>query len=179
MVAWALLSGHSPYRKFHIYRKTRLIVMAANDDKRAGVVADGLATFFANYWKESKSASGRARTAPELVRLLLTNQLDVAVLSHKDAVSARAGQNRFAKQGPAALCALAVLKDYVLVTREDLLKPIAEKIIRAMHGNWKSLDPDLTGAVASPYTGQRIGIPWHSVAAERYQRATAAPERMD
>ena len=106
--------------------------MAPNDDKRAGVVADGLAAFFATYWKDSRSASGRAQTAPELVKLLLTNQLDVAVFSQKDAASARAGQDRFAKQGPAALCALAVLKEHVLVTREDLLKPIAEKIIQAM-----------------------------------------------
>lgn len=71
MAAWALLSGHSPYRKFQIYRKTRLIVMAANDDKRAGVVADGLAGFFATYWKDSKSASGRAQTAPDSISISL------------------------------------------------------------------------------------------------------------
>lgn len=169
--AWALLSGHSPYRKFQIYRKTRLIVMAAKDDTRAGVIADGLAAFFATYWKDSKSTSGRARTAPELVRLLSTNQLEVAVLSRVDAVSARTGQDRFAKQGPAALCALAVLKDHVLVTREDLLKPVATKIINAMQSNWKSLKPDLTGAVAGPYVGQQIGIPLHSVAIDFYRRA--------
>lgn len=174
MAAWALLSGHSPYRKFQIYRKTRLIVMAANDDKRAGVVADGLAVLFANNWKDSRSISGRAQTAPELVKLLVTNQLDVAVLAQQDAVLARAGQDRFAKLGAAPLCALAVLKGHVLVTREDLLVPIAEKIIEAMQGNWKTLKPDLTGEVATPYAGQSIGIPLHSVAADAYQRAAAA-----
>jgi hypothetical protein len=175
--AWTLLSGHSPYRKFQIYRKTRLIVMAPSDDERAGVVADGLAAFFATYWKDSKSTSGRARTAPELVRLVLTNQLEVAVLSQTDAASARTGQDRFAKQGPAALCALAVLKDHVLVTREDLLKPIVTKIIQAMQSNWKSLKPDLTGAAAGPYVGQRIDIPLHRVAADFYRHATQALDR--
>ena len=177
LAAWALLSGHSPYRKFQIYRKTRLIVMASKDDPRAGVVADGLAGFFANYWQDSKSASGRARTAPELVKLLFTNQLEVGVLSQTDAAAARLGQDRFAKIGPVALCALAVLKDHLLVTRADLLQPIAEKILQAMQANWGSLNPDLTGAVAGPYVGQPIGIPLHGVAADFYQRGTPAADK--
>ena len=177
VAAWALLSGHSPYRKFQIYRKTRLIVMAPNDDPRAGAVADGLANFFAAYWKDSKSTSGRAQTAPEVVRLLVTNQLDVAVLSQRDAIAARAGQDRFAKQGQVALCELAVLKDHVLVTREDLLKPIAQKIIQAMQLNWKSLNVDLAGSVAGPYVGQRIGIPLHVVATDYYRRTSPPTDR--
>ncbi len=170
VAAWALLSGHSPYRKFHIFRKTRLIVMAPNDDKRAGVVADGVVVFFSIYWNESKPSSGRAQTAPEVVRLLLSNQLDVAVLSQKVAVAARTGQGRFAKQGPVPLCAMAVFKEHVLVTREDLLKPIAEKIIEPLQTHWEQLDPDLSGALATPYAGLSIGLPWHSVAADFYQR---------
>ena len=176
LAAWALLSGHSPYRKFHIFRKTRLIITAPNDDKRAGVVADGLATFFSTHWKDSKPSSGRARTAPELVRVLRTNQVDFAVLSQKEASAARNGEGRFAKQGPAPLCALAVFKDHVLVTREDLLKPIAEKIIEPLRANWADLDSDLSGMVESPYVGQALGIPLHSVAAQLYQRPpTKAP----
>ena len=170
LAAWALLSGHSPYRKFHIFRKTRLIITAPNDDKRAGVVADGLATFFSTYWKDSRPSSGRAQTAPELVRVLLTNQLDFAVLGLSEAAAARNGRGRFAKQGAAPLCALAVFKDHVLVTREDLLKPIAEKIIEPLQSNWADVDSDLSGMVESPYVGQALGIPLHSVAAERYQR---------
>ncbi len=177
LAAWALLSGHSPYRKFQIYRKTRLIVMASKDDPRAGVVADGLAGFFATYWQDSKSASGRARTAPELVKLLFTNQLEVGVLSQTDAAAARLGQDSFAKIGPVTLCALAVLKDHLLVTRADLLQPIAEKILQAMQANWASLNPDLTGAVAGPYVGQPLGIPLHSVAADFYQRGTSAADK--
>ncbi len=177
LAAWALLSGHSPYRKFQIYRKTRLIVMASKDDPRAGVVADGLAGFFATYWRDSKSASGRARTAPELVKLFFTNQLEVGVLSQTDAAAARLGQDRFAKIGPVTLCALAVLKEHLLVTRADLLQPIAEKILQAMQVNWASLNPDLTGAADRPYVGQPIGIPLHSVAADFYQRGTPVPDK--
>ena len=136
----------------------------------------GLAGFFATYWQDSKSASGRARTAPELVKLLFTNQLEVGVLSQSDAAAARLGQDRFAKIGPVALCALAVLKDHLLVTRADLLQPIAEKILQAMQANWASLNPDLTGAVAGPYVGQPIGIPLHSVAADFFQRGTPADD---
>jgi hypothetical protein len=175
IVAWALLSGHSPYRKFHVFRKTRLIITAPNDDKRAGVVADGLATFFLTYWKDSKPSSGRAQTAPELVRVLLTNQLDFAVLSQKEAAAARAGQGRYAKYGAAPLCALAVFKDHVLVTREDLLKPIAEKIIAPLQAHWDALDAELSGKVEAPYAGQSLGIPLHSVAADLYQRMPAKP----
>lgn len=173
LAAWALLSGHSPYRKFRIFRKIRLIVMASNDDARAGVVADGVVAFFAIHWNESKPSSGRARTAPEVVKLLLSNRWDVADLSQKDAVAARAGQGRFAKQGPAALCALAVFKDHILVTREDLLKPIAEKIVQPLRANWATVDRDLSGAVESPDSGQAIGIPFHNVAADLYQRPSA------
>jgi hypothetical protein len=48
----------------------------------------------------------------------------------------------------------------------------AEKIIQAMQSNWKALKPDLTGAVAGPYVGQRVGIPLHSVVANFYRRTT-------
>ena len=76
-----------------------------------------------------------------------------------------------------ALCALAVLKDHLLVTRADLLQPIAEKILQAMQANWASLNPDLTGAVAGPYVGQPLGIPLHSVAADFFQRGTSADDK--
>ena len=171
LAAWGLLSGHSPYRRFHIFRKTRLLIMAPNDDKRAGVVADGIVAFFLANWSDSRPSSGRAQTGPEVVRLLLSNQLDVAVFAQKDAVAARAGQGRFAKEGPAPLCALAVFKDHVMVTREDLLKPIVEKIVEPLQSKWDALAADLTGGVAAPFAGQEIGIPLHSVAAELYQRA--------
>jgi hypothetical protein len=176
LAAWVLLSGHSPYRKFHIFRKTRLIIMAPNDDKRAGVVADAVVAFFSIHWGDSRPSSGRAQTAPEVVKLLVSNQLDVAVLSQKDAMAAREGHGRFANLGPSALCALAVFKDHILVAREDLLKPIAEKITQPLQANWATLDRDLSGAVESPYVGQAIGIPLHSVAADMYQRSAVTKE---
>ena len=174
LAAWALLSGHSPYRKFHIFRKTRLIIMAPNDDKRAGVVADGIVAFYSTNWSDSKPSSGRAQTAPEVVRLIVTNQLDVAVLSQKDAIAARAGEGRFARTGPAPLCALAVFKDHFMVAREDLLKPIVEKIIEPLQRNWAEFAADITGGVAAPFSGQAMGIPLHSVAADLYQRHCAS-----
>ena len=69
------------------------------------------------------------------------------------------------------LCALAVFKDHVMVTREDLLNPIVKKIVEPLQSKWDALAADLTGGVAAPFAGQEIGIPLHSVAAELYQRA--------
>lgn len=177
LAAWGLLSGHSPYRRFHIFRKTRLLIVAPNDDKRAGVVADGIVAFYLTHWSDSKPSSGRSQTAPEVVRLLLSNQLDVAVLAQKEAVAARTGQGRFAKGGPAPLCALAVFKDHVMVTREDLLKPIVEKIIEPLQSKWNTLAVDLTGDVAAPFTGQEIGIPLHRVAADLYRRGPVPADK--
>ncbi len=169
--AWLFLSGHSPYRRFQIYRKTRLIVMSSHDDPRSGLIADALATFFLAHWPDSKSQSGRARTAPEMVDLIRTSQLEVAVLSKKEAIAAREGSGRHTRSGKSQLSALAELGDHVLVTREDLLRPMAEKIMQALQENWQALDPQLSRAASSPFSGKPIGIPLHPVAAERFKPA--------
>lgn len=151
--------------------------MAPKDDKRARVVADGVVEFYLANWSDSKPASGRSQTAPEAVRLRMSNQLDVAILAQKDAVAARAGEGRFAKDGAVALCALAVFKDHVMVTREDLLKPIVEKIVQPLQNKWDAISADLTGGVAAPFAGQEIGIPLHSVATDLYQRGPLPAEK--
>ncbi|MEO6022652.1 MAG: hypothetical protein ABIP64_05975 [Burkholderiales bacterium] len=162
--AWLLLTGHSPYRRFQIYRKTRLIVMAANEDKRAAIIADGLAEFFAKAWTESQSISGRAQTAPDLVQLLVTNQLEVGVLSKKEARAAREGKNRFSRSGPQALCVLAIFGDHVLITREDLLEPIAVKILEPMTKQWQLVKAEVSQSARGPFAGEATGLPLHRVA---------------
>ena len=162
--AWFTLTGHSPYRKFHIYRKTRLIVMAANEDKRAAQIADELADFFAKTWKESQAVSGRAQTAPDLVQLLITNQLDIAVISLSEARDAREGKGRHRRTGPQPLCSMGKFGEHLLITRENLLAPIAEKILEPMTTQWQLISKPVAQSATGPFSDEISAIPLHAVA---------------
>ncbi len=170
--AWIALSGHSPYRQFQIYRKTRLIILHTRSDARAASLADALAALFAKHWPDSQAITARARDSVDLVKLIKSAQLDVALLSAAEAAAARQGIDAFARSGKTSLAVLAQIGGHLLLTREDLLEPVARKVVSALSSHWEELDAGFRGEAPSPEPGAGLGVPLHTTAAALYRSAT-------
>ena len=124
--------GHSPYRQWQAYRKSRLIIVASAADAASYRVGESMAARLARELPESRAMVARAADAVEIVKLIASDQLEVGVLSAEDAHDATAGRGRFAREGPVALRTLAALGDYRLVARRDFPDARAESIARAL-----------------------------------------------
>jgi hypothetical protein len=168
--AWALLCGHSPYRQFHLYRKTRLIILYDKRDVAAGSVGEALARLLSKYWPDSNAMTARAYDSLDLVTLIASKQLDLALLAHAQAAQARSGRGEFAQLGAVALTTLASVGGYSVVCREELLEPVARKFAEALRAHWEELDPALRGAASGPDPGSTPAIPIHAAALAAYRR---------
>lgn len=128
-----------------------------------------LAALYAERLPESQATMARARDNNDVVRLMASKQLDVALLRAREAYAALAGEGRYAHGGGIALRALAVLGDYVLVCREDLPKASAYMLTEALAERWGDLDPALVGAAKSPRPAGTLPIPLHPGALQYYR----------
>lgn len=173
-VAGLLLTGHSPYRQWQVFRKSRLIILASAGDEGAVELASKLATLLATHVPESRAMMSRAPDAVSIAKLIGSKQLDVAVLSTVDARDALAGTGAFVDDGVLALRTLAAVGTYLLVSRDDFPAPIAYQIARAITERWSqpepkpvALTPDSDGVSASP-------VPLHPGARDYYQGQPAS-----
>jgi TRAP-type uncharacterized transport system substrate-binding protein len=166
---WLALSAHSPYRQWDVHRKTRLIVLVSRAEQPSVALGSALAAVYAQQLPESRATIARARDTNDLVRLIATKQLDVALLRERDAYAAAAGQAPYADSGAPRLRALAVLGDYVLVCRDDLPAPSAYMLTEALAEHWRDLDPALVRAVPGPRPRGTLAIPLHPGALEYYR----------
>ena len=114
-----VLMGHSPYRQWAVYRQTHLVGVADDDAPGAFSVASDMARLLAERLPRTRAVAASARSAVEVVQLLRSRQLPVAVLLTVDAMEALAGQGTFAGYPPLPLRALASEGPYLLVALED------------------------------------------------------------
>lgn len=128
-----------------------------------------LAALYAERLPESRATMARARDNNDVVRLMASKQLDVALLREGEAYAALAGEGRYAQGGGIALRALAVLGEYVFVCRDDLPKASAYMLTEALAEGWRDLDPALVGAAKSPRPGGTLPIPLHPGALQYYR----------
>jgi hypothetical protein len=127
-----LSMGHSPYRQWYVYRRLRLFILTSAADPESYPLGERVAALLAEHLPESRAMAARARDSVEIVKLIGSQQLDVALLSAVDARAALEGAGPFAEEGPLPLRALAVLGDYVLVCRDDFPPGNAYKIARTL-----------------------------------------------
>src|SRR5438034_10365547 len=105
--------GHTPYRQWQVYRKSRLIFVVSEMDEVSLRLGSTIAPALAARVPESKAMMATAGTAVEVVKLLRGEQLDVGLLTSDDAYEALQGAGRF--KGPAApLRTLAAVGSSVL-----------------------------------------------------------------
>lgn len=164
-----LLSGHSPYRQWDVYRKARLVVAASASDPPAVQLARALSALFGEQLPESRAGFARSRDTNDLVRLVASKQLEVAVLHEGDAYAAFAGAEPFADNGRIALRSLAALGDHLLVCTEAVPNPAAYMLVEALSRRWQTLDPALVRSAGGPRPARAPRVPLHPGASEYYR----------
>ena len=108
-----LVMGHTPYRQWFVYRKKRLILVASEVDEASRRLGEAIAQTLATHLPESKAMLATTATSLDIVKLLKSEQLDVALLTSDEAYGALNGVGRF-RGWAVPLRILAVLGSSVL-----------------------------------------------------------------
>jgi len=114
-----LLSGHTPYMQWKLYRQAHLLIFTTRDDAGSDELGERIAKRLLETLPESQAQVARAPHVARIASLITSNQADVAVLSHANAAALFARQDPFADFPPIALRVLVETPQYQLVCRED------------------------------------------------------------
>lgn len=131
---WLLLTGHSPYRQWILYRETHLVILTSRDDPGADELGEKIAQRTREALPDSKAAVGRGPRVQRIASLIATKQAEVGVVSREHAAAMAGGSGPFASVGAIDLRALVRNDDYLLVCRPDFPKAhgylLAEALVR-------------------------------------------------
>jgi hypothetical protein len=174
-----VLMGHSPYRQWQVYRQQRLIIVTSAAEPQASAIGETLAELLATHLPDSRAMAARTRDSVEIVNLLASGQLDLALLTPTDARHALEGRGRFAANGAVALRALASLGAHLFVCRADFPAGRAYDLARIVGEHGRGLERGAVTAApggrekpvitAPGGDGETVAIPWHPGALEYYQ----------
>jgi hypothetical protein len=148
--------GHSPYRQWQAYRKSRLIIVTSAADSRSYPLGEAVAMLLAQHVPESRALAARATDSLEIAKLLGSEQLDVAILTAADARDAYEGRARFSGEGALPLRALAVLGPYLLLCRENFPATTAHAVASTLARHWRDGGAPLADGSVPP------SIPFHA-----------------
>lgn len=165
--AWVLLSAHSPYRQWEVYRRTRLVIVASHGDEEAVRLGRRMAATLARHVPESRAMLSRARDGNDLFRLLASKQLDVALVEGGEAQAAASGALGAADGGAIPLRSLVQAGPYLLVCRDDFPAAIAYRIAETLAEWWAEIvDPAAGSPGPRPRDASRLAL--HPGAREYY-----------
>ena len=167
--SWLLLTGHSPYRQWEVYRKVRLIVLVDAEEETSVQLGRAIAALLAKHLPESKAMMARARDLRDVVRLIASKQLDTALLHEQDAAAALMGVGAFADNGKVPVRALAQCGAYVFACRDDLPRSNGYQIAGTMTERWSEIDARLVNGSPNPRPPSSMRIPIHVGAFEYYE----------
>ena len=166
---WLVLTGHSPYRQWDVYRKVRLVVVVNAEEAASVQLGEAVAGLLARHLPESRAMMARARDINDVVRLLASKQLDTALMREEDASAAFAGSGRFADNGKVPLRALAQFGPYLFVCRDDLPKSNGHQIAETIAEQWTAIGAKLVAGAPGPKPLSSVRIPIHPGALEYYE----------
>ena len=171
--ALALLTAHSPYRQWEVYRKSRLVIVASFEEQEAVRLGRRLADALARHIPQSRAMLARARDTNDMFRLLGSKQLDMALVGEADAHAAAGG----ASGGKIPLRSLARIGPYLLVCREEFPRANAYEIAETLADRWREIfEP--TAGVAGPRPPASVRVALHPGAGEYYaDHPPRPPER--
>jgi uncharacterized protein len=110
---WLLVSGHAPYRRWDLHRKQRLVIVTNGEDPSALRLGETVVRRRSLHLPGSRAMLATARSVLDVVRLLRSGQLEVAVLAAHDALGASEGLPEYGGS-KVELTALAALEPSVL-----------------------------------------------------------------
>lgn len=106
-----LLAGHAPYRQWTVYRAERLMIVASKSEKAAFPLAEMVANDLKRTIPQVKPEATRAPTLRHITRLILSQQIQVAVITTKQAQLMFQGKGEGSREGPVPLRVVAFLKE--------------------------------------------------------------------
>lgn len=118
---WVLLTGHSPYRQWMVYRETHLVILTSRDDLGADDLGEKFAAIVRKALPDSKAVVGRGPRVQRIASLISTRQAEVGVVSRPNALAMYHGEGAFREYGAIPLRVLVQNESYRLVCREDFL----------------------------------------------------------
>lgn len=166
--AW-LLCGHSPYRQWDTYRKARLVLLVSAADDSSVRLAQALAGVFAQRLPQSRATYARSRDTNDVVRLLASRQLDLALLREADAIAAFTGAEPFADNGGIGLRTLAQLGEHVFVALDDVPDAAAYMLVEALSEHWRDIDAAFVRNASGPRPLHAPRVPLHPGAVAFYR----------
>jgi len=167
-----LLGGHSPYRQWDVYRKTRLVLLVSATDETSVRLAHALVAIFADALPDSRATYARARDTNDLVRLIASKQLEVALMREGDAYAALTGAAPFADNGRVALRTLGALGEHLFVCLEEVPQTAAYLLVEALAERWRDIDMASARQAGGPKPLQALRVPLHPGALEFYRDHT-------
>jgi hypothetical protein len=130
--AATLLPGHSPYRQWYAYRAHHLVIVTDAARPGAPELASAVAAAVAAYRPETRAVPATARSPVEVVKLLVTGQLQVGLLPPSEALAAFEGRGRYAELGKVPLRAVAVAGEDLVVSLDGFAAERACTIAKAL-----------------------------------------------
>ena len=143
-------SGHTPYRQWMVYRQRHLLILTDRSDPPSYPLGKRVAAVLATHLPASKARVTRAPHTERVASLISSKQLDVALMSPRDAVALAAGLPPFEAYGPVALRILIVLDGYLLVCRADFPTRHAYVVARTLDLHRAELPQAAAASAESP-----------------------------
>ena len=153
--AWLLLTGHSPYRQWRVFRQRYLLITTSRDDPGGDDLGERVAAVLAARLPESRAMVSRASSVERIASLMATGQADVAVLAAGAAQALYRGQPPLAHYGPFPLRVIVAAEQYRLVCGAEFPRHhgylVAEALADDRSGPpLRVPDPDAAGIPAHP-----------------------------
>ena len=118
-------------------------------------LAQSLVGIFAERLPESRATVARARDTNDLVRLVASKQLEVALLRESQAHAVLTGAEPFSDNGRVELRTLAALGDHLLVCLDGVSTGVAYKLVEALADGWRDAGPIAGARRPGPPAGAR------------------------
>lgn len=166
--AW-LLSAHSPYRQWSVFRKSRLVLLVSASDTDSVRLAQQMAGIFLRRLPDSRATYARARDTNDQVRLVASRQLELTLLREADAHAAFTGAEPFADNGRVELRTLAQLGAHLFVCLEDVPNAAAHHLVDALAEGWHEIDRSLVREASGPKPPPGVRVPLHGGALAYYR----------
>ena len=142
---WVLLSGHSPYRQWMVYRETHLIILTSRDDLEGDDLGEKIAAIVRGALPDSKAVVGRGPHVQRIASLISTRQVAVGVVSRPNALAMYHGEGPFQQYGAIPLRVLVQNDVYRLVCRDDFLPQHGFLLAEALMENGRDLGLSIPG----------------------------------
>ncbi len=137
-LAMLVLSAHTPYRQWEVYRMKHLLIGTSREDTASYPLGKRLAELLIEAVPETRARVARARTVERLASLISTDQLKVLLISDEHLAEMAAGTGPFKAFGPIQIAQLFDFDDLVLISRADFPASHAWIVVRAFLDNMEA-----------------------------------------